>query len=228
MIFWASLAAFFLQIISAALCISSSLLPALVLGLGYYSVTVIQGLPQWNAEKFSCRKGTHDAYCLTSGNGSAHAIIIRGNGVGSNLEDLAADRTPQTDRRTYVTIIMACLVSIMMVYFIALDGLGASMLAILFLGTINNILIAGAPRSAATHGFHVKESKKIHDDSVIKALVSAEEHVAGAGFAMLPIFFPGRTRSKDVELLEEAKTKRESLEGISSTEKAGEADHSAL
>ena len=116
----------------------------------------------------------------------------------------------------------------MMLLFIALDGLGASMSAILLLGTINNILIAGAPRSAATHGFHVKESKKIHDDSVIKALASAEEHVSGAGFAMLPIFFPGRTRSKDIELLEEAKAKRESLEGIPSTKKAGAADNSAL
>ena len=226
MIFWASLAAFLLQIISAALSIPSSLLPALVLGFGYYSIKTIKDLPQWNAENFNCRKGTHETYFLSSGNGSPHAIIIRGNGIGLNLEDLAANRIPQTDRRTYVTIIMAFLVSILMLYFIALDGLSASMSTILLLGTFNNILIAGAPRSAADHGFHVKESKRIHNDSVIKALASVEEDVAGAGFAMLPVFFPGRTRSKDVELLEEAKAKRESKDK-SSTEKAGVADHSA-
>ena len=227
MISWASLVTFFLQIVIAALCISTSLLPALVLGLGYYSITAVKGLPQWNAEKFNCRKDTHETYCLTSGNGSPHAIIIRGHGVGLNLEDLAADRAPLTDRRTYVTIITACLVCALMLYFIALDGLSASMSTILLSGAFNNILIAGAPRSAAAHGFYVKESKKIHEDKVINALASVEEDVAGAGFALLPVFFPGITRSKDIELLEEAKAKRES-KGISSTEKVGVAKDLAL
>lgn len=220
MISWASLAFLSLQITIAALHIGSSLLPAQVVFFGYYSILEIRSLPQWKAEKFNCRKDTHETYCLTSGNGSPHAIIVRGNGVGLNLEDLAAGRIPQADRRTYVTIIAACLMSILLMSFIALDGLSASMSAILLLGTFNNILRAGAPRSATAHGFLVKESKKIHNDKVIKALASVEEDVAGAGFALLPIFFPGMTRSKDIELLEEAKAKRES--------KGGAADETAL
>lgn len=41
-------------------------------------------------EKWACRGDTKKTFVLTTGNGSQHAIVIQGAGVGLDLEDLAA------------------------------------------------------------------------------------------------------------------------------------------
>lgn len=187
-----------------------TLLQMIVLFTGMAGIFMIVQLPQWQAEKFNCRNQTKQTYCVTSGNGSQHVLIVRGNGVGLNLEDLASNRAPKTERRTIITVLLCCLASFLTIYLIALQSLDSYMFVTLFLGSCQNILAAQAPQSAASLGFHVKEVKKIHDNNVIKALALAEEDVEGAGFTLLPVFFPGKTRAEDLKVLEEAKAKRES------------------
>lgn len=56
-------------------------------------------LPQWSFEKWACRHKTNKVICITGGNGTRHAMIIIGNGIGLDLEDLAAAESPRLRRR---------------------------------------------------------------------------------------------------------------------------------
>ena len=47
-------------------------------------------LPAWRAERFACRRNSKNTCILTRGNGARYVLVIKGNGIGVNLEDLAS------------------------------------------------------------------------------------------------------------------------------------------
>ncbi|KAL8832632.1 MAG: hypothetical protein Q9191_000148 [Dirinaria sp. TL-2023a] len=69
-----------------------------VTGVGTLLALLTGGLPQWKVEKFACRKASRKIIALTQGNGSRHVMIIKGNGVGLDLEDLAGGEGPRVSR----------------------------------------------------------------------------------------------------------------------------------
>jgi len=55
-------------------------------------------LPQWRIEKIPLKKKSRKLIALTSGNGSRDIMIIYGDGVALDLEELAAGESPRSDR----------------------------------------------------------------------------------------------------------------------------------
>lgn len=71
----------------------------LVTATGIFLALVTGILPQWYFEKWACRHKTKKVLCITGGNGTRHAMIIIGNEIGFDLEDLAAAESPRLRRR---------------------------------------------------------------------------------------------------------------------------------
>ena len=55
-------------------------------------------LPQWKAEKYSCRENSYKIVAITSGNGSRYVMVVLGQGRALDLEDLAAGEGPRVRR----------------------------------------------------------------------------------------------------------------------------------
>ena len=62
---------------------------------------VTGALPQWGEEKWACRRGAKKTVTVSEGNGSQHVLIIKGGGVGLDLEDLASGLGQSYRRRGY-------------------------------------------------------------------------------------------------------------------------------
>jgi hypothetical protein len=65
---------------------------------GIIAAIVAGGLPQWSIEKLPLRRSSSKYIALTSGNGSREVMIIYGDGVALDLEELAAGESPRSDR----------------------------------------------------------------------------------------------------------------------------------
>jgi hypothetical protein len=55
-------------------------------------------IPQWQVEKIPLKKRSRKLVALTSGNGSRDIMIIYGDGVALDLEEMAAGESPRSDR----------------------------------------------------------------------------------------------------------------------------------
>lgn len=55
-------------------------------------------LPQWTAEKLPNQQNSKAYYAVTTGNGSRNIVVIRGNGVCLNLEEMSASPSPRVNR----------------------------------------------------------------------------------------------------------------------------------
>lgn len=55
-------------------------------------------LPQWTAEKLPYQQRRSGIYALTQGNGSREVVVIDGQGVCLNLEEMAAPLNPRSSR----------------------------------------------------------------------------------------------------------------------------------
>ena len=142
-------------------------------------------------EEFSCRKNSSGVYALKEGNGSGHVLLVRGNGVGLNLEDMAGGRVGPAHRSTVPVLILACIFSVAIMGLLAIGNFQEWLLAVLFLGMVQNVIVAKAPRSAAALGFNFEESRVIYQDKVEDALNEAEKEVDSAGLCK-SLFFPGK------------------------------------
>lgn len=65
---------------------------------GIVASIVAGGLPQWSIEKLPLKRSSSKYIALTSGNGSREVMIIYGDGVALDLEELAAGESPRSDR----------------------------------------------------------------------------------------------------------------------------------
>jgi hypothetical protein len=65
---------------------------------GIVASIVAGGSPQWSIEKLPLKRLSSKYIAMTSGNGSREVMIVYGNGVALDLEELAAGESPRSDR----------------------------------------------------------------------------------------------------------------------------------
>ncbi|KAJ5834821.1 hypothetical protein N7447_000847 [Penicillium robsamsonii] len=166
-------------------------------------------LSQWSKEKWACRSNAKKTFVLTSGNGSQHAIVIQSNGMGLDLEDLAAnDPGMITSCKTRLAI--TSLAALWIVLLITAAGFQQDtgyLLAVGALGILQNVYAAGASRSPMAFGVPLEFVEVIGELKVMDALFRVENLYPCLGKSLLPIFFPG-------ELSEQEQAKWEGLDDI--------------
>ena len=156
-------------------------------------------LPRWSEEKWCYREAVDKNYCLTEGNGSQHVMVICGKGVGWDLEFLAGGRVQRITRiGFFLVVIQAFLWLAFLVAMARKEGQTWYLMLVGAIGTIQNIVIAGARRPPSAFGIYLKErNKTIRRDKVRDALLKAEQEMPSLGQTLFPIFFPGKATNDD-------------------------------
>ncbi|KAL7910493.1 hypothetical protein GGI35DRAFT_448954 [Trichoderma velutinum] len=151
-------------------------------------------------------------FTLTEGNGSRTAIVfIKDSNVGVDLEHLT--RVESTGGSQVLRIAAA---SVQLVFWVALlitvSGLKTHtwfMVAVGSLGMMQNLVLAGAPRTPEALGIPVELEEVVGLPKVMDTLLELEAKVPYAGKALLPIYFPGRLREREIEKWEELENQHE-------------------
>ncbi|KAK3317585.1 hypothetical protein B0T19DRAFT_435232 [Cercophora scortea] len=157
-------------------------------------------LPQWKKEKWACRdKAKHD-FILTRGNGSQHVIVVRGNGYGLNLEDLASGQSniPSTSISTRIALLGLAILWILLL--ITAAGLKQNtwfLLAIGSVGMLQNIYVAGAPRRPENFGIPLDFVEVFGHQKAMRTLLEVERSYKNVGHALLQEFFPGKLSEEE-------------------------------
>ncbi|EIW76590.1 hypothetical protein CONPUDRAFT_157775 [Coniophora puteana RWD-64-598 SS2] len=165
----------------------------LVAGIATVLTLLTAALPQWRAEKFSGRRGSKQAIAITSGNGSPNVVVIINEGEpGSiDLEDLASGPSPLLNygppnkellvlgspARLRLTQIVCVALVLGWVAFLLTSQLVTHTWYLLFaagLGTIFNVIVAGARRSPSTRMINVEHIQEIRQHKDANATMSAE------------------------------------------------------
>ncbi|KAJ5963874.1 uncharacterized protein N7479_003750 [Penicillium vulpinum] len=144
----------------------------LVTGGGTVLAYLYGALPQWRKEKWACRKGYPKKHvALTMGNGTQHVVIIRGHSQGLDLEDLAGGQVRdapdpglsrvtnllRSDRATQVlTFVFAILWLLLLITSTGIETHTWYLLAVGGMGTMHNLIVAGAPRRPDMLGIPIK------------------------------------------------------------------------
>ncbi|KAK5000608.1 hypothetical protein LTR66_000581 [Elasticomyces elasticus] len=151
-------------------------------------------LPQWSKEKWACRCHSRKTIVLTRGNGSQHAIVIMGEGRGLDLEDLAAGPTNvdvSTSCLTRITVIVLAIFWILLL--ITASGIKQNtwfLLAVGGIGIVQNVFVAGWPRTPDAFGVPLTFNTVIGETKVMDTLFAVEEDYPRLGKSMLDTFFP--------------------------------------
>ncbi|KAK4901578.1 hypothetical protein LTR27_001350 [Elasticomyces elasticus] len=158
-------------------------------------------IPQWSREKWACRRNSKKTVILTRGNGSQHAIVVIGEGKGFDLEDLAAGPINKDVSASYTTGILVTVIAILwMLLLITAAGLKENtwfLLAVGGVGILQNIFVAGRPRSPEAFGVPLIFDNVIGKPKVMETLYAVEEAYPHVGRSMLDTFFPGNLRPKE-------------------------------
>ncbi|KAJ5514323.1 hypothetical protein N7463_003875 [Penicillium fimorum] len=174
-------------------------------------------LSQWSKEKWACRSGAKKTFVLTSGNGSQHAIVIQGNGMGLDLEDLAAN-DPGIIASCKTRLAITALAALWIVLLITAAGFQQDtwpLLAVGALGILQNAYAAGASRSPMAFGVPLEFVEAIGELKVMDAIFRVENLYPCLGKSLLPIFFPG-------ELNEQEQAKWKNLDDIARLKRKAE------
>ncbi|KAF1833513.1 hypothetical protein BDW02DRAFT_552395 [Decorospora gaudefroyi] len=164
-------------------------------------------LSQWAKEKWACRRNTSKTVVLTKGNGSQHAIVVVGCGLGFDLEDLAAgpvNVNVSTSNMTRITIIGLATCWILLL--ITAAGIQENtwfLLAVGGIGIIQNIFVAGRSRRPEDFGVPLKFRTVIGHPKVMDCLFKVETALPYVGRSMLETFFPGKLRADEKEKWDE-------------------------
>ncbi|KAI0824376.1 hypothetical protein BC628DRAFT_1379245 [Trametes gibbosa] len=142
-----------------------------------------------------------DVVCITSGNGSAEAVVIVNEGGGVRIEDLAACRAGRLGfLATFGLGLLVALWAAVLMALTTLDPVDAwCVLALCSAGTAYTAYAARQWQSGAALGFKFVEERKtvVRADKVMEVLMKAEEVETGVGSALLPVFFPGQLRPEE-------------------------------
>ncbi|KAF9641682.1 hypothetical protein BFW01_g1665 [Lasiodiplodia theobromae] len=163
-------------------------------------------LPQWAKEKWACRSAPEGRYCITRGNGHTRAIIIISEHADSlNLEDLATARGhPVHHTRMILGFLAICWIA----FLLCVAGLEENtwfLLGVGFLGMVQNVLAAGAPRDPSAMGVPMDQVDEIYEGRVMEVLQAAERKYPKVGISLLPIYFPGELRPDEQKFFDEMK-----------------------
>ena len=177
-------------------------------------------LPQWKEEKWACPKNGGATVTLTRGNGSRHAVVIKGSkNIGLDLEILA--QGTRTSRASIYTRAATGLLALFWILFlITVSGIKTNtwckrlnisifktsanektdILAVGLLGSMQNIFVAAAPRNSSGHGVHLRLLETIRAPRVAQVLMELEQKHPSVGTSLLRVFFPGGLRAKGDDL----------------------------
>jgi len=157
---------------------------------------------QWRDEKWGCRRNGKD-FVLTRGNGSQHAILVRGRGKSLNLESLAGRQlSPGQQAGNPTRLFLGILAILWVLLLITASGITQHawfLLAIGGLGILHNVFVAGWPRKPSACGIHLEIDDVIGETKVMQALYALERKYPGAGSSMVSTFFPGPLRESEVQ-----------------------------
>ena len=158
-------------------------------------------LPQWNKEKWACRRDSHKSIIITRGQGSQHALLILGDGHGFDLEDLAAgavnvDAFASISTRVFV-IFVAIFWTLLLLTAAGIKQNTWYLLAVGGIGMLHNIFVAGKKRNPAAFGMPLAFERVYGDTKAMKTLFAVEQDRPGVGKYLLPIFFPGEIRDDE-------------------------------
>ncbi len=180
----------------------------MVTGAGTALAWATAALPQWREEKVgACRRRSDKTCVVTAGNGSKDVLVIRGAGVGLDLEDLAAANA----RTAAATRVALCLLAVLWIaLLVTVAGLKSDtwfLLAVGGVGTLQNILVAALPRRPAAYGLHLEYERTVCREKVMLTLQALEEIQPFLGRSLLDTFFPGEMREDEIKWWAEAKEK---------------------
>lgn len=165
---------------------------------------------QWRREKWACRQiepGQKRTYIMTRGNGAQHAIVVKCDGCGLNLEDLCTgfDNLDSPAISLTCRLFMVALGVLWVVLLItssALTDQSWFLIAVGGIGMLQNIFVAGWSRKPEALGLPLKFQTVIGSAKVSAALIEAERTVPKVGRALVGTFFPGGLfPSEEKELL---------------------------
>ncbi|KAJ7213148.1 hypothetical protein GGX14DRAFT_564186 [Mycena pura] len=171
-----------------------------ILILTFGGIVLVQlqaSLPQWQKEMWAGRRvdpEKPEVVCLTRGNGSAFAMVIRSTGGGIRLSDMASGREVLDKTTIPATLVLAALWIIHLFCTGGLDSDSWYSLAIGTLGMLQNALASGARRRWGALGIHLKKVNEVHNKKVFLALKAAEEVERNVGVVLTDIYFPGGLR----------------------------------
>lgn len=140
---------------------------------------------------------------------SGHAIWIRGNGAGLDLENLANEVSFRKSKTRYrLSIVVALLLVILWTaLLITTSGMQSNtwyLVCIRGIGMLPNIFIAGARRHPGAYGLYLKLYCIISQLRVMETLKQLEDEYPRAGKCLLPDLFPGPLRRGEADWWAEA------------------------
>jgi hypothetical protein len=161
-------------------------------------------LPQWEREKWACRRNTKKSVLLTRGNGAQHVIAILGEGRGLDLEDLAASPANMDVSASYPTrIAVIALAMLWIALLITAAGITQNtwfLLAVGGIGILQNVYVAGVMRRPEAFGVPITFDDVIGEVNVMETLFALEGRYPRLGKSLLETFFPGgKLRSAERE-----------------------------
>ncbi|KAJ7508886.1 hypothetical protein B0H11DRAFT_1963011 [Mycena galericulata] len=178
-----------------------------MLTFGGIVLTQIQAsLPQWRKELWSGRpikRGKQEVVCLTRGNGSPYAMVIRSEGCGIRMADMASGLEVKDRATIPATLALAVLWLIHLFCTSALETHTWYLLLIGAIGMLQNALASGARRHPSALGIHLEKVNEVQADKVFQALVKAEEVEKNVGLLLIDIYFPGPLRPEEERWKEE-------------------------
>ncbi|KAJ4291599.1 hypothetical protein N0V88_006199 [Collariella sp. IMI 366227] len=147
-------------------------------------------LPQWSKEKWACRTNTKKTLVLTSGNGSQHAIVIQGAGVGLDFEDLAAaDTGAFVERGTrWIVIALGVLWILLLISASGITQNAWFLLAVGGMGILDNMYVAGISRPPEAFGVPLEFVEVVGMPKVMDTLFEVEDRKGYAAVARLLIY----------------------------------------
>ena len=183
------------------------------------------GQDQWRREKWACRQiepGKKRTYILTRGNGAQHAIVIRCDGCGLNLEDLSAGfdnlDPPSISLTTrLLMVVFGVMWVVLLITSAALTDQSWFLIAVGGIGMLQNMFVAGWSRNPSAFGLPLKYDDVTGQPKVFKTLIDAEKYCPKAGRALVGTFFPGGLRDneeKEFQTIEAEAKERKQHEGM--------------
>ncbi|KAJ6588671.1 hypothetical protein B0H19DRAFT_1100579 [Mycena capillaripes] len=185
-----------------------------ILILTFGGIVLVQlqaSLPQWKKEMWAGRKidpEKPEVVCLTRGNGSAFAMVIR-NRSGIRMSDMASGREVLDKTTVPATLILAVLWLIHLFCTAGLESDSWYSLAIGAIGMVQNALASGVRRRWGALGIHLMKVNEVHENKVFRTLMAAEEVEKNVGVVLTDIYFPGGLRA------DEEKWKQEKINSYS-------------
>ncbi|KXJ87502.1 hypothetical protein Micbo1qcDRAFT_215920 [Microdochium bolleyi] len=120
-------------------------------------------LPQWEQEKWGGRMLKSDKVtCLTRGNGSAHIVVFLGRAGSWDLESAvsAAGSTKPRSKTRLASLVLPFLWTFLLISVSGIEENTWFLIGIGGLGMLQNVLAAGAPRTPAASGFHLRRFER--------------------------------------------------------------------